>query len=184
MTTPETPVGARPDSVFLRDPDLIEVMIGELVVAEAPRRLVTPALGSCVGIALYDPFARRGGLAHVMLPAPHGETPESRLGRFADHAVPRLVEMMRERGSLLSRIEARIAGGAAMFGGDSAISTIGERNVAEVKRQLALMSVPVVAEDTGESHARTLEIRLDSGEAFVRSYRFGVRPLSGRKVGT
>jgi chemotaxis protein CheD len=184
MTGPETRSGGGLDSVFARNPDLIEVMIGELVVAEAPKRLVTPALGSCVGIALYDPFARRGGLAHIMLPTPHGETPDTRLGRFADHAVPRLVEMMRERGSLLARIEARIAGGAAMFKGDSAISTIGERNVAEVKRQLALMSVPLVAEDTGEAHARTLEIRLDSGETFVRSYLFGVRTLAGPKAGS
>lgn len=160
-----------------RDTDLIEVTIGQLVVAEAPARLMTPALGSCVGVALYDPFARRGGLAHVMLPGPHPDYDDEAPGRFADYAVPELVKMLSERGTITRRIQARLAGGAAMFKGESSISTIGARNVAEVKRLLALMSIPVVAEDTGEAHARTLEMALATGETVVRSYRFGVRQL-------
>ena len=159
------------------DPDLIEVTIGQLVVAEAPKRLMTPALGSCVGVALYDPFSQRGALAHVMLPGPRPETEDEAPGRFADYAVPELVRMLQERGTLTRRIQARLAGGAAMFKGESSILTIGDRNVTEVKRLLALMSIPVVAEDTGEAHARTLEMSLATGETVVRSYRFGVRRL-------
>lgn len=159
------------------DPDLIEVTIGQLVVAEAPKRLMTPALGSCVGVALYDPFSQRGALAHVMLPGPSPVADDEAPGRFADYAVPELVRMLQARGTLRRRIQARLAGGAAMFKGESSILTIGDRNVAEVKRLLALMSIPVVAEDTGEAHARTLEMTLATGETVVRSYRFGVRRL-------
>lgn len=157
--------------------DLIEVGIGELVVAEAPKRLLTPALGSCVGIALYDPYSYRGALGHVMLPTPaiHSETEE--LGRFADFAVKELVRLLVEGGALKRRLLAKIAGGAAMFRGDPAVASIGDRNVAEVKRQLALMSIPLVAEDTGESYARTIELVLETGELLVRSYQFGVRRL-------
>lgn len=165
-------------ALFADDPDLIEVGIGELMVGEAPSRLMTPALGSCVGVALYDPYVRRGALGHVMLPAPtaNGDGPAAR-GRFADYAVNELVRMLQERGTLRRRIQAKIAGGAAMFRGDHAVPSIGDRNVAEVKRQLALMSIPLVAEDTGESHARTVELVLETGELLVRSYQFGLRRL-------
>lgn len=165
------------EGLFGPDADLIEVGIGELAVAEAPKRLLTPALGSCVGIALYDPYARRGGLAHVMLPTPAANATDSDHGRFADYAVKELVHLMVDRGSLRRRLHAKIAGGAAMFRGEPSVAGIGDRNVAEVKRQLALMSVPLVAEDTGESYARTIELVLDTGELLVRSYQFGVRRL-------
>ncbi len=176
MSSPDPQVDAR-DLFFQDDPDLIEVGIGELVIAESPKRLMTPALGSCVALVLYDPFARRGGLGHIMLPGPHNGIEDDSPGRFADYAVIELVRMLGERGSFRRRIQARIAGGAAMFRGESSVSTIGARNVAAVKRQLALMSIPVMAEDTGEAHARTLEITLETGETIVRSYRFGMRKL-------
>jgi len=156
---------------------VIEVGIGELAVAEPPTRLLTPALGSCVGVALYDPVTKRGALAHVMLPTPAREGVNRDLGRFADHAVPRLVEMMVAAGSSRRHIVAKIVGGAAMFRGEAAISGIGRRNAAEVKRQLALMSIPLLAEDTGETHARTVEFVLRTGELVVRSHQRDERRL-------
>lgn len=163
--------------LFPPDPDLVEVGVGDLVIAEHPKRLMTPALGSCVGVAVWDPVAHRGGLAHVMLPAPSATAAEATSGRFASTAVPRLVSMLVESGSLQRRLQAKIAGGAAMFRSQTSIAHIGERNVAEVKRQLSLMSVPLVAEDTGETHARTIELLLDTGVLLVRSYKFGDRDI-------
>ena len=60
---------------------------------------------------------------------------------------------------------------------DAMLAQVGERNVEETKRQLALLSIPIVAEDTGERHARTVELRLDSGVYVVRSYQYGVKRL-------
>lgn len=153
---------------------VIEIGIAELAVDVAPVRLLTPALGSCVAIAIYDSFSHRGGLAHVMLPTVPDDDREVSPGQFADTAVPELVRRMSQEGSLRRRMEAKIAGGAAMFRGESPIANIGDRNVAEVKRQLALMSIPLLAEDTGESHARTVELVLETGEFLVRSYQFGL----------
>ncbi len=164
-------------SIFSTDIELIEVGIGEIVVGEAPERLMTPALGSCVGVALYDAFARRGGLAHVMLPCPSSDSVDGRSARFADWAVPELVERLAAAGSVRRRLQAKIVGGAAMFHGDAQAAGIGERNIAEVRRQLALMSIPLVAEDTGEAHARTVEFVLDTGLVVVRSYQFGMKQL-------
>lgn len=159
------------------DPLLIDIGIGELAIAKAPYRIMTPALGSCVGVSLYDPISKRGGLAHIMLPAPTKERQRAFVGRFAELAIPELVRMLREAGALQMRLEAKIAGGAAMFRSESAGETVGARNVAEVKRQLALMSIPLRAEDTGEAHARTVELVLATGELLVRSYQFGVARL-------
>lgn len=64
-----------------------------------------------------------------------------------------------------------------MFRGDTILATVGERNIAEVKRQLGLLNIPVFAEDIGERHARTVEIHLDSGLFVVRSYLYGIKNL-------
>jgi len=173
MTLP----GNNGHGLFAPDPLLVEVGVGEVRVAQHPKRLMTPALGSCVGVAIWDPQRRCGGMAHVMLPMPTNGAGSETYGRFAATAVPLLISMLVGDGSNRRRLQAKIAGGAAMFRGDAAIANIGERNIIEVKRQLSLMSVPLVAEDTGEGHARTIELRLDSGTLLVRSYKFGVREL-------
>lgn len=170
--------GSDKREIFPVDPNQVEVGVGELAIARHPNFLLTPALGSCVGVAIYDLMAKRGGLAHVMLPQPLGDAsmlPGS--FRFASVAIPELVHQLIEAGAHKKGLQAKIAGGAAMFRGDTALSSIGGRNVAEVKRQLDLLAVPLVAEDTGESHARTVELHLDTGVLLVRSYQFGVKKL-------
>ena len=46
----------------------IRVSMADFKVAKAPSQLITTGLGSCVGVALYDPVAKVAGLAHIMLP--------------------------------------------------------------------------------------------------------------------
>jgi len=159
------------------DPNLIEVGVGALAVAQHPAFLLTPALGSCVGVALYDLSLKQGGLAHVMLPMPLDTTPAGTELRFASCAVPELVRLLAERGSPRRRLQAKIAGGAAMFRSDTVLAGVGERNIAEVKNQLRLLNIPLVAEDTGERHARTVELHLDTGVFVVRSYLYGIKNL-------
>ena len=53
----------------------IRVRIAHHVVAKGDGALVAPALGSCVAIALHDPTAGVGGLAHVLLPSSVGHRP-------------------------------------------------------------------------------------------------------------
>lgn len=158
------------------DPDTVVVATGELAVAEEPHILVTPALGSCVGVAVWDPVRRRGGLAHVMLPSPANTRAEGKADRFASVAVPRLVDAVANGGPRRGLV-AKIAGGATMFGGQGGPGSVGARNVEEVRRQLALLRVRLVAEDTGGTHARTMELHTGTGRVVVRSYRFGAREL-------
>jgi len=161
----------------LDHPDLIEVGVGDLAVAQHPKFLMTPALGSCVGVGLWDVALKQGGLAHIMLPVPVENSSQGKLERFASYAVPELVDLLVESGSPRRRLVAKIAGGAAMFRGDSTLASIGDRNVNEVKNQLRLLNIPLIAEDTGERHARTIEFYLDTGRFAVRSYLYGVKNL-------
>lgn len=161
---------ARPDE------HTVLVVTGELAVGEHPQVIVTPALGSCVGLTLWDAFSRRGGMAHIMLPSPADTRMDGITDRFASVAVPRLAGLL-ATGLNARRLVAKIAGGATMFGDDTSSSSIGGRNVAEVKRQLALLRIPLVAEDTGGAHARTIELHLDTGLVIVRSYRYGIKDL-------
>lgn len=158
------------------DENTVLVATGELAVAEHPKVLVTPALGSCVGVTLWDAFARRGGMAHVMLPSPSDTRLEGLVNRFASVALPALAEEVTQ-GSNLRRLVAKIAGGSIMFGTENGAPSIGSRNVIEVKRQLTLLRIPLVAEDTGGAHARTMELHLDTGLVVVRSYRYGIKDL-------
>jgi chemotaxis protein CheD len=155
----------------------VVVGVGEIAVAEHPKVIVTQALGSCVGIVLWDPVGRAGGVAgrgqhYVRHAAREGER-----YRFATTAVPALVELLSEAGSPKRRLVAKIAGGAAMFGLEAGSATIGARNVAQTRLELHDLGIPLRAEDTGGNYARTIELRLDTGILLVRSYVYGLKEI-------
>jgi chemotaxis protein CheD len=159
------------------DPNHVIVGVGELASAKEPELLITRALGSCVGATLWDPRLRIGGMAHVMLPASPAGGFTGRAHRFADLAIPELVERMVALGAGRHRMIVKIAGGSAMFKGESGLDSIGGRNVAAVLEQFAKCGLRVSAADTGGAHARTIELHLDSGILLVRSYIYGIREI-------
>ncbi len=159
------------------DPQRIIVGVGEIDTTLGPAVLITQALGSCVGVALWDPRLHIAGMAHVMLPTALGSDRSGRRHRFADIAIPELVERMIDIGAGGRRLVAKLAGGASMFSGESGIDTIGDRNVAAVRAQLERAGVPVVASDTGGSHARTIELSPGTGILLVRSYTYGMHEI-------
>lgn len=159
------------------DPTHVIVGVGEIACAHEPEVLITQALGSCVGVTLWDPRTRIAGMAHVMLPAAPASGFTGRRHRFADIAIPELLERLAELGVSRHRVVAKIAGGSSMFKGESGLDSIGGRNVAAVLDQLERGGVRVRAADTGGSHARTIELRLDTGMLLVRSYVFGMREI-------
>ena len=159
------------------DPLHVIVGVGEIACAHEPEFLITQALGSCIGLTLWDPRLCIGGMAHVMLPAAPSGDFSGRRHRFADLAVPDLVDEMLKLGAGRHRMIAKIAGGAAMFKGDAGMDSIGGRNAAAVIEQLGLCGLSVRAADTGGSHARTIELDLSTGTLLVRSYTFGMREI-------
>jgi len=94
------------------------VRMGELAISDTPGDvLVSLGLGSCIGLAVVDKRAGVAGLAHIVLPATTGTPKPEAMNKFADHAVPALVDGMVERGASRMFLQASLVGGASMFAG-------------------------------------------------------------------
>jgi chemotaxis protein CheD len=136
----------------------IAVRMGEIAVSSNPGDvLVSLGLGSCIGLALVDQRRGIAGLAHIMLPeAIPGGGPA---GKFADLAVPELVDRVVALGTSRPMLKAALVGGAQMFSlGTSAALDIGVRNATAVREGLAKERIPVVATATGGSKGRTIRV--------------------------
>lgn len=157
----------------------IKVGIADYKVAKVPDRLITIGLGSCVGIALIDKVSGVGGLAHIMLPDSTKFNKVNNDIKFADLAIPILINKMRDMGANIRNLRAKIAGGASMFNfSDSKINMdIGDRNSKAVKEILRSFSIPIESEDVGGTKGRTITFDTSTGELYVRTVGEGTKTI-------
>ena len=108
----------------------IKVGMADLNICKGDDMITTLGLGSCIGIAVYDPVVKIGGLAHIMLPDSTQMRNNSNIAKFADTGIEELVRRVLAAGANKRRLVAKIAGGAKMFevSGLSTIGNVGERN--------------------------------------------------------
>lgn len=158
---------------------LLVVGISDLKIAKSPEILITYALGSCVGICLFDSLKGIAGLSHIMLPLSMDHTATTNVYKFADTAIPELIKQMERLGASRMRMTAKIAGGAQMFQtqNNASISNIGKRNVDSVKDILKKQNIRIIAEDTGSNYGRTIEFSPEDGKLVVKSAYKGVLTL-------
>ena len=147
------------------------VGIADMKMAQGEGMLITYALGSCVGICLYDPLIRLAALVHVMLPL-NMETNRKSPLKYADTGIRETLRQMEEHGGMRSRIVAKMAGGAKMFDvpGSGSLGNIGQRNIESAHMVLRREGIRLLREDVGGSTARTLLFDTESGQACVRSF--------------
>jgi chemotaxis protein CheD len=145
--------------------------LGEWAVLREAGALACLGLGSCVALILDDRDARVGGLAHVVLPSPSLSRERTNPARFADTAVPFLINEMVRAGAVRGRITARLAGGASLFAALTAPGTvqIGQRNVLAARTELAAAGVTIVAEAVGGELGRSVWFEVGTGIVTVRS---------------
>lgn len=150
---------------------MIKVGMADLKVTKAPDALTTLGLGSCVGVAIRDPNTKVGGLAHVMLPDSTIIQNNSNIPKFADTGTKELVKQLIAAGANKTRLVAKIAGGAQMFAFQSQndLTSVGERNVASVKKTLKELNIPLLSEDTGLNYGRTVEFYPETGDYIIKS---------------
>lgn len=160
-------------------PDKIIVGISDMKIVKNPDSLISYALGSCVGICLYDPVMKIAGMAHILLPDSKTFPNDGNIFKFADTSLEYMIKKMIESGSTKSRIIAKIAGGAQLFAHESKNESmrIGDRNVKSVKQKLNELKVRLVAEDTGLNYGRTVELFSEDGVVKISSALKGVKNL-------
>ncbi|MCI9119941.1 MAG: chemotaxis protein CheD [Oscillibacter sp.] len=132
--------------------------------------LITYALGSCIGICLYDQKIKLAAMVHIMLPL-NMEPGRANTMKYADTGIRETLKKMEAKGASRSRITAKIAGGAKMFevsGGN--LGNIGQRNIESVRLNLKREGIQLLKEDVGGSVARTLLFDPATGLGCIRSY--------------
>ena len=151
--------------------NVIKVGMADLKVAKAPDSLTTLGLGSCIGLTLYDPAIKLGGMVHYMLPDSTKLKNNGNIAKFGDTGIKELYRQMVAKGASPRRMVAKIAGGAKMFevSGLSNVGHVGERNTEEAKLILAELKIPLIAEDTGLNYGRTVELNCENGEFYIRA---------------
>lgn len=147
------------------------VGIADMKMAQGEGMLITYALGSCVGICLYDPLIRLAALVHVMLPL-NMETNRKSPLKYADTGIRETLRQMEAHGGMRPRIVAKMAGGARMFDvpGGGNLGNIGQRNIESAHMVLRKEGIRLLREDVGGTTARTLLFDTESGQACVRSF--------------
>ena len=141
------------------------VGLGELKYADKPGlELTCLGLGSCVAVSAWDPVRKQGAMAHVVLP----ETGPGRepTPKFADVAIPELIENLKKMGADPKRLEIKLAGGAHMTPAGAPgtpVLRIGDRNIEAVKAQLSKLGLKAKAEYLGGNKGRTVRLDVESG---------------------
>lgn len=149
---------------------VIMVGMGEIhLVKSEGDMLVALGLGSCIGVCMYDPHVRVAGMAHVVLPCSvgaHDNVP----GKYADTAVPALLEQMTKAGALSRRIRCALAGGAQLFNfaGGAPKLDVGRRNGDAVLEALSKVGLKPLATDLGGNAGRTVNLSASTGVVHVK----------------
>jgi chemotaxis protein CheD len=153
-------------------PSSAVVGLGEMVVsADRDATLITYALGSCLGVALYDPVAGVGGLLHAMLPRADIDAARAlaQPAVFVETGLPALFRACYAQGARKERLLVRLAGAGTAQGPGTDHFQIGKRNLLMARQLLWKNSVLVHGQDVGGSASRTMSLHLGSGEVVIRT---------------
>jgi len=151
--------------------DIITVGIGEYAIAEGDKKITTVGLGSCVGIIIYDHIKNIHGLSHIMLP--EMGIKQDRIGKYANTAIPKMIEDLEKKGAFKINMKAKIAGGASVFAFKQDTLKIGERNITAVKKILRELNIKIEAEDVGGNRGRTIIFNPKTRELTIRMVKKG-----------
>ena len=151
--------------------NVVKVGMADLNICKSPDVITTLGLGSCIGLTLYDPVTKIGGMVHYMLPDSTQVRNNENIAKFADTGIDELLKKVVAAGASRQRLVAKIAGGAKMFEttGGSAIGNIGARNAEAAKQILKQKGIRLIAEDTGLNYGRTVELHCETGDFYIKA---------------
>ena len=132
--------------------------------------IITYSLGSCIGLVIYDPVARAGGILHYMLPESSLDKQKAKAKpyMFADSGIPRLFKSVYALGAVKQRIRIYAAGGAEILD-QKGFFNIGKRNYMALKKMFFKNNVMVNKQDIGGNVNRTVRLEIATGDIFVKT---------------
>ena len=148
----------------------ITVGVGDVAVSKQPGvELVTFSLGSCIGVVIYDPVVKVGGLLHLMLPNSSINRERARLqpAVFADTGLPLLFKSAYKLGAKKGRLRVVVVGGSQVMDAAGHFN-IGKRNYTAVRKIFWRNNVLIDAEDVGGNVNRTVGLRVDDGKVWLK----------------
>ncbi len=150
---------------------IITIGVAEYKIAGSPDKIVTLGLGSCIGLVLYDPIVRIGGMVHIMLPTASAHSTVTNRFKFADTAIVDMIDLVVKAGASRTRLRSKIAGGAHMFktSGTIDIMNVGQRNIAMCRKVLEENRIVLEGEDTGGSSGRSIEFCFENSTLSIRT---------------
>jgi len=132
--------------------------------------VITYSLGSCIGLVVYDPAVKVGGMLHYMLPESSidKEKAAARPFMFADTGIPMLFKTVYQLGAVKARIKIYVAGGAEILD-QKGFFNIGKRNYMALKKMFFKNNVIIHKQDVGGNTNRTVRLEIGTGDIYVKT---------------
>lgn len=158
--------------------EIINVSMSDIAFANSTSILKINGLGSCVALAVFDIKSHYSALAHIMLPRHNKAVPLLSPGKFADTAIHFIIGTCLSEGIDIRNLRAKISGGSSMFQKiQKAKLNIGKKNIIAIRNNLKALDIPLLAEDSGGTHGRTVEFHTDTKIFLIKSHKFGIITL-------
>ncbi len=152
----------------------ISVNIAQMKISKPPDVLVAMGLGSCIGVALYDPLLKIGGMLHVLLPSADGMDKDAKRTKFANPGIYDFVEAMVKAGACKANLVAKLAGGASLLNNSA---QVGQRNAEECLKLLDELRIKVEAKDVGGANGRTVYFDIATGAMTISTLAKGKKTI-------
>ena len=132
--------------------------------------LITYSLGSCIGVVVYDPKVRVGGMLHYMLPESSLDKDKAAKNpyMFADTGIPALFKSTYTLGAQKNRMRVVVVGGAQILD-QKGFFNIGKRNHMALRKIFFKNGVLVDHEDVGGNVNRTIRIEIGTGDIYMKT---------------
>lgn len=149
----------------------IIVGVSDMKVSNSPEEvLITYSLGSCIGVLVYDPVVKVGGLLHYMLP--DSELDKEKAAKnphmFGDTGIPSLFKATYALGAKKHRMKVVVVGGAQILD-QKGFFNIGKRNHMILRKMFFKNNVMVNHEEVGGNVNRTIRIEIGSGDIYLKT---------------
>jgi chemotaxis protein CheD len=131
--------------------------------------LITYSLGSCIGVSIYDPVAKVGGLLHYMLPDSNLDKGKAQKNpyMFADTGIPNLFKAAYKLGAVKQRMKVIVVGGAQVLD-QKGFFNIGKRNHMALRKIFWKNKVMIDYEEVGGNVNRTIKLQVQDGVSWLK----------------